>query len=69
MRLPGEKRDKNLRTAEQFRRMKENDFLRVRFDVVLQIRPDESEGTRRSLQRPELHLSGCEESIAGAQCA
>ena len=29
---PAKKRDKNLRTAEQFRRMKENDFLRVRFD-------------------------------------
>ena len=28
------KRDKNLRTAEQFPRKKENDFGRVRFDVV-----------------------------------
>jgi hypothetical protein len=39
------KRDKNLRTAEQFRRMKENDFVRVGFDVAPQIHPGESEGT------------------------
>ena len=28
------KRDKNLRTAEQFPRKKENDFVRVGFDVA-----------------------------------
>lgn len=71
MRSPCEKRDKNFRTAEQFRRMKENDFRRVRFDVVPTNPSGESgpQGTRRSLEREDPHLSGCGESIAGAQWA
>src|SRR5215207_4635223 len=60
---PAKKRDKNLRTAQRFRRLKENDFLCVRFDVVPQNRPGESEGTRRP--RPELNSYSCGESVAG----
>src|SRR4051812_28270905 len=60
---PAKKRDKNLRTAQRFRRLKENDFLCVRFDVVSQIRPGESEGTRRP--RPELNSYSCGEPVAG----
>ena len=64
------KRDKNLRTAEQFPRMKENDFVRVRFDVV-PTNPSGRIGREPDVPSdgPEPHLSGCEESIARAQCA
>ena len=59
-----------LTLRKSFRRMKTNDFARVRFDVVPNKsvrRIEGATGTGRSLQRPEPHLSGCRESIARAQ--
>ena len=59
-----------LTLRKSFRRMKTNDFARVRFDVVPNKsvrRIERATGTGRSLQRPEPHLSGCRESIARAQ--